>query len=144
MSDKKEIKIIMIEDDQGHAGLIKENLRDAGITNDIIHFDDGQEAVDAILANKDEILPAYAVILLDLNLPGLDGYQILEKLRLNEKTKRTPVCMLTTTEDEREVERCYSLGCNVYVKKPVEYNEFQDAMKKLGIMLSLVKIPKTK
>ena len=142
MQHNNEVRIIMIEDDPGHAGLIRNNLEDVGITNEIIHYDNGKDALDAILSNKDNIEDSNIVILLDLNLPGMDGYQILENLRKNEKTKIIPVCILTSTDNENEIKKCYELGCNAYVTKPLEYTEFQEAMRKLGILFTLVKIPK--
>jgi CheY-like chemotaxis protein len=81
------------------------------------------------------------LVLLDLNLPGLDGYQVLARLKSDERTRQIPVIILTTTDDPREVERCYALGCNVYITKPVEYEQFSEAIRKLGLFLSVVKIP---
>lgn len=134
----------MVEDDPGHAGLVKSNLEEAGIVNEVIRFDNGEDAINALFNNEHNIRPSFALILLDINLPGMDGYEVLETLRSNPLTKLTPVCILTTTSDEREIQRCYELGCNVYVTKPIEYGEFQEAMKKLGIFFSLIKMPKTK
>ena len=81
------------------------------------------------------------LVLLDLNLPVLDGYQVLERMKADERTKRTPVVVLTTTDDTREVSRCYDLGCNVYVSKPVDYKQFSEAICNLGLFLSVVTIP---
>jgi CheY-like chemotaxis protein len=81
------------------------------------------------------------LILLDLNLPELDGFQILELIKDDDATKLIPVIILTTTDNPREVERGYALGCNVYVTKPVEYEAFADSIRKLGLLLAVVKIP---
>ncbi len=80
-------------------------------------------------------------MLLDLNLPRLDGYQVLTRLKADERTRHIPIIILTTTDEPQEIERCYALGCNVYVTKPVEYDEFAEAIRKLGLFLSIVKIP---
>jgi CheY-like chemotaxis protein len=71
----------------------------------------------------------------------LDGYQVLERMKAAELTKRIPVVILTTTDDTREVSRCYDLGCNVYMTKPVDYQQFSEAIRKLGLFLSVVTIP---
>jgi CheY-like chemotaxis protein len=138
------VTIVLVEDDAGHARLIERNLRRAHITNDITVLGDGQEAVDyffkeAAYAGAEHALPL--LVLLDLNLPGLDGYQVLARLKSDERTRQIPVIVLTTTDDPREVERCYALGCNVYITKPVEYEQFSEAIRRLGLFLSVVKIP---
>jgi CheY-like chemotaxis protein len=81
------------------------------------------------------------LVLLDLNLPALDGYQVLERMKNDERTKRIPVIILTTTDDSREVARCYELGCNVYVTKPVDYEQFSEAIRKLGLFMAVLMIP---
>jgi len=81
------------------------------------------------------------LILLDLNLPRLDGFQVLTRLKADVHTRHIPVIILTTTDEPYEIERCYALGCNVYITKPVEYEQFAEAIRKLGLFLSIVKIP---
>jgi CheY-like chemotaxis protein len=138
------VTILLVEDDPGHTRLIERNLRRAHISNDIVVFGDGQEAVDHLFKESADEGPRQArplLVLLDLNLPGLDGYQVLARLKANERTRHIPVIILTTTDDPREIERCYALGCNVYITKPVEYEQFAEAIRKLGLFLSVVKIP---
>lgn len=143
MPDSKEVTILLVEDDPGHARLIEKNLRRSNITNEIVVLSDGQQALDYIFDDsKRSGVTLPLLILLDLNLPVIDGYQVLERLKADERTKQIPVVVLTTTDDAREVSRCYSLGCNVYVTKPVEYDEFSEAIRKLGLVLSIVTIPK--
>jgi CheY-like chemotaxis protein len=144
MPESLSVTIVMVEDDAGHARLIERNLRRAHITNDIVVLRDGQEAVEYFFpageaAAGGRTMPL--LVLLDLNLPGLDGYQVLTRLKAGERTRRIPVIILTTTDDPREIERCYELGCNVYITKPVEYERFTEAIRKLGLFLSVVKIP---
>ncbi len=138
------VTIVMIEDDDGHAKLIEKNLRRAGIMNEIVHLDNGRKAAEYLLGKGQyaENRPsAPMLILLDLNLPELDGFQILEMIKKDDQTKLIPVIILTTTDNPREVERGYALGCNVYVTKPVEYEAFADSIRKLGLLLAVVKVP---
>lgn len=144
MPNVQAVDILLIEDDPGHARLIEKNLRRSNITNRITIINDGQQAIDYLFKEGNytsSAHPSPLLILLDLNLPGLDGYQILERLKGNNKTKHIPVIMLTTTDDIREVARCYSLGCNVYITKPVDYEQFSEAIRKIGLFLSVVTIP---
>jgi CheY-like chemotaxis protein len=138
------VTILLVEDDPGHARLIELNLRRAHITNDIVVLGDGQAAVDYLFKEAGYVGARHTLpllVLLDLNLPGLDGYQVLGRLKSDERTQLIPVIILTTTDDPREVERCYALGCNVYITKPVEYEQFAEAIRKLGLFLSVVKVP---
>ncbi len=144
MADKQPVTILLVEDDPGHALLIEKNLRRAGIANDIIALDDGQKAVDFLFregAYRENQLPAPPLILLDLNLPVLDGYQVLKLIKNDERTRQIPVIVLTTTDNPQEVSRCYELGCNVYITKPVEYDKFSEAIRNLGLFLAIVKVP---
>lgn len=141
------VTILLVEDDHGHALLIEKNLRRAGISNSIVRLDDGQKAVDFLFkegAYSGGDHPSPFLILLDLNLPVLDGYQVLRRIKQNELTKAIPVVILTTTDNPREVARCYELGCNVYITKPVEYEQFSDAIRKLGLFLSIVQVPENR
>ena len=144
MPDNLPVTILLVEDDPGHARLIERNLRRAHITNEIVVFSDGQEALDYLFKENGHSGAQHGMpllVLLDLNLPGLDGYQVLARLKTDERTRHIPVIILTTTDDPREIERCYALGCNVYITKPVEYEHFTEAIRKLGLFLSVVKIP---
>lgn len=144
MSNVKEVNILLVEDEPGHARLIEKNLRRANLTNTIVLLKDGQQALDYLFGTGDvDNIPHYSslLILLDLNLPVLDGYQVLKHLKEDERTKRIPIIILTTTDDAREVSKCYELGCNIYVTKPVEYDKFSEAIRKLGLFLSVVTVP---
>lgn len=139
-----EVTILLVEDDPGHARLVEKNLRRSSITNSIVVLTDGQQAIDYLFNNndhKDGSPNEPMLVLLDLNLPVLDGYQVLQRIKSDERTKRIPVVVLTTTDDSREIERCYELGCNIYITKPVEYEQFSEAIRKLGLFLTVVKIP---
>jgi len=135
--------ILLAEDDEGHAELIRLNLERARVINEIVHLPDGQEALDYIRRQGKyaERRHGSLVVLLDINMPRLDGIETLRQLKADPRTAKIPVIMLTTTDDPREVERCYELGCNVYITKPVEYDRFCDALRELGMFLQFVKVP---
>jgi CheY-like chemotaxis protein len=140
----REVTIVMVEDDEGHARLIEKNVRRAGVSNEIVPFTSGNAALDYILGTDrtgDNIQGRYILILLDLNLPDMSGIDILEKVKSNPHAKRLPVVILTTTDDEREIQRCYDLGANVYITKPVDYDSFANAIRQLGLFFSVMQIP---
>jgi CheY-like chemotaxis protein len=142
LNDQRPVNIIMVEDDEGHARLIEKNIRRAGINNDICYFTDGGSAIDYLFNHPEG--PAKngpALILLDLNLPDMSGTDILARVKSDEHLKRTPVVVLTTTDDKLEIERCYDLGANVYITKPVNYESFADAIRQLGLFLSVIQVP---
>ncbi len=144
MSQCHSVKILLVEDDPGHARLIEKNLRRAGVSNDIINLGDGQKAVDYLFHKgefRDVRDSAPILILLDLNMPLLDGFQVLQRIKANDRTRQIPVVILTTTDNPQEIARCYDLGCNVYVTKPVEYDQFSTAIRNLGLFISIVQIP---
>jgi CheY-like chemotaxis protein len=140
----KPVKIIMVEDDEGHARLIEKNIRRAGVNNEIIPFMNGTDAL-AYLLGPDGSGTVSAgrqlLVLLDLNLPDMTGIDILQKLKDNQHTRRSPVVVLTTTDDSREIQRCYDLGANVYITKPVNYDGFANAIRQLGLFFSVMQVP---
>ncbi len=144
MPDIQDVTILLVEDDPGHTRLIEKNLRRANIKNEIAFATNGQEALDYLFcegtyANRKHA--SHLLVMLDLNMPVLDGYQVLERMKKDDRTKRIPVVILTTTDDHREVRRCYELGCNVYITKPVDYEQFSEAIRKLGLFLLVATIP---
>ena len=142
MSEQRHVTIVMIEDDEGHARLIERNIRRAGISNEIRHFMDGASALEYLKHdNTGPALNGPALILLDLNLPDMSGTDILAAIKSDDRLKRTPVVVLTTTDDKVEIQRCYDLGCNVYITKPVNYEAFAVAIRQLGLFLSVIQIP---
>ena len=138
------VTIIMIEDDEGHARLIERNIRRSGVINEIVPFTDGTSALKYLLGedgsgltHKGEAL----LVLLDLNLPDMTGIEILRRVKDNQYLKTTPVVVLTTTDDAQEIKRCYELGCNVYITKPVNYESFANAIRQLGLFFSVIQVP---
>jgi CheY-like chemotaxis protein len=140
------VVIIMVEDDAGHARLIEKNIRRAGVNNEIVPFENCTSAL-AYLLGPDGSGQAMAnraiLLLLDLNLPDMGGVDILRRMKANEHTKRIPVVVLTTTDDQREIQRCYDLGCNVYITKPVDYESFATSIRQLGLFMSVMQVPET-
>ena len=161
MSHGETVSIVLIEDDDGHATLVERNLRRAGISNGFVRFRDGQQALDYFFGPASTststaqaevgravplVRPAREeltnfVVLLDLKMPRVDGFEVLRRLKESPQTAAVPVIVLTTTDDPREITRCYELGCNVYITKPVEYDAFIEAVRRLGFFLQVVKLP---
>ena len=143
MTDHRSVSIVMIEDDEGHARLIEKNIRRAGILNEVRHFTDGTTALAYMFQSPDgPALNGPALVLLDLNLPDMSGTDILVKIKAEgSPLRRTPVVVLTTTDDKVEIQRCYDLGCNVYITKPVNYESFAQAIRQLGLFLSVIQVP---
>ncbi len=139
------VTILLAEDDDGHAQLVQRNLERAGLLNGFLRVRDGQELLDCLASrgtSHEQTLGEALVILLDINMPRIDGIEALRQIKANPATHRIPVIMLTTTDDPREIDRCYELGCNVYVTKPVEYDGFIDAIRRLGLFLQIVQRPR--
>ena len=141
---RKETIILIAEDDEGHATLIRKNLKRAGIINDIVHFKDGQETLDFLLRHgagpKRENGKAY-LLLLDIRMPKVDGVEVLRQVKADKELKKLPVIMITTTDDPREVENCHALGCSNYITKPVDYDKFVAVIRQLGLFLLVVEVP---
>lgn len=142
---RQEITLLLAEDDDGHAELIQDNLREAGLTNPIVRFADGQAVLDFLRGAPDTPQTrsgtgAY-LLLLDIRMPKLDGVEVLRQLKADHELKRLPVIMLTTTDDPREVEHCYNLGCSCYITKPVDYERFAEMLQRLGMFLMVLQVP---
>ena len=138
------VTIIMIEDDEGHARLIERNIRRSGVNNEIVPFTNGTEAVHYLFGKDGSAVERKGqalLILLDLNLPDMTGIDILKRVKENKHLKSTPVVVLTTTDDSQEIKRCYELGCNVYITKPVNYESFANAIRQLGLFFSVIQVP---
>jgi CheY-like chemotaxis protein len=140
----KEVVILIADDDAGHTRLIEKNLQRAGLNNRILRFENGQDILDFLFRRgkgpKREPDTPY-LLLLDIRMPKVDGVQVLRQLKSDLKLRRLPVSMMTTTDDPAEVARCHQLGCNNYIVKPVGYEKFAEAIKQLGLFISLVQVP---
>jgi CheY-like chemotaxis protein len=146
-SQKIEPVILIVEDDEGHAILIRQNLEAAGLSNQMKHFRDGQAVLDFFYKSSEPraSMPEHMyLVLLDIRMPKVDGIEVLRRLKSDPELRKLPVIMLTTTDDVREVERCHQLGCNVYIQKPVDYDRFADAIRRLGMFVTLLLVPPVK
>ena len=142
--DPRPVSIIMVEDDEGHARLIEKNIRRAGVNNEIVAFRDGTSVLDYLFGADKTGRVSFGrsyLVLLDLNLPDMTGINILARIKANEHTRRAPVIVLTTTDDQREIQRCYDLGANVYITKPLNYESFANAIRQLGLFLAVMQVP---
>ncbi len=134
--------VVLIEDDDGHASLIRRNLQRVGVMNPITHLKTGTEAVQYFFPDTPGARTYdRTVVVLDLNLPDIDGFEILRRLKEDEITRKMPVIVLTTTDNPNDIDRCYALGCNVFMTKPVGYDDFSEAIRKLGLWLTIVRVP---
>jgi CheY-like chemotaxis protein len=140
----KEMVILVADDDEGHARLIEMNLHRAGLHNAIQRFVNGQDILDFLFrrgTGPKRTPEAPYLLLLDIRMPKVDGVEVLRQLKADPELRKLPVIMLTTTDDPREVARCHELGCSNYIVKPVDYEKFSDAIKHLGLFISLVQVP---
>lgn len=138
------VTILMAEDDDGHARLVQERFESVGVSNPVIRFRDGQETWDFLSgAAKPGVESGKGyLLLLDIRMPGLDGVEVLRRVKQDPRLKNMPVIMLTTTDDPKEISACYELGCNNYLTKPVEFDRFAEVIKRLGLFLSIVRVDK--
>jgi CheY-like chemotaxis protein len=139
-----EVVILVAEDDSGHARLIEKNLTRAGLSNPIVRFDNGQAVLDYLFrrGTGPQRAPEMPyLLLLDIRMPQVDGIEVLRQVKQDQELRKIPVIILTTTDDPREVERCHTIGCASYIVKPVDYNKFAEAIKGLGLYISLVQVP---
>ena len=142
---KNNLIILMAEDDDGHARLVQDRFESVGVMNQVIRFRDGKEALDFLTgANPGLEADKAYLLLLDIRMPGVDGIEVLRRVKSDPRLKNIPVIMLTTTDDPREIGLCYELGCNNYLIKPVEFEKFAEVIKRLGLFLMVVKVANMK
>ncbi len=144
MTEKREIVIVVAEDDDGHAALIAKNLDRAGVSNELVRFADGQQVLDFFFMegpgpHRKPDTPY--LLLLDIRMPKVDGVEVLQRIKEDRELRKVPVIMLTTTDDPKEVERCHLLGCSHYITKPIEYERFTSTLRQLGLFLVVVTVP---
>jgi CheY-like chemotaxis protein len=140
--------ILLVEDNPGDIKLTKRALEQNQITNELIVAEDGEEALDYLFgtgqyAGRDvRIIPA--MVLLDLKLPRVDGLDVLKKIRANDLTSLLPVVILTSSDQEEDIITSYKLGANSYIRKPVDFNQFAEAVRTLGLYWLLLNEPPRK
>jgi CheY-like chemotaxis protein len=126
--------ILLVEDDPDHEALTIRALKKANIANNIRVAHDGEEALNMLFGKGDDALPFLPqVILLDLKLPKIDGLEVLRRIRESESTRMLPVVVLTSSDEESDVMRSYKLGVNSYIRKPVNFTDFAEATRQLGM-----------
>ena len=135
------ISIILDEDDDGHATLIEKNLQRAGLGTPLIRFKEGAAALEHLRAAQKNSEKRSVILIADIKMPGMDGVELLRTIRDDAALAATPIIMLTTTDDSREIARCYELGCNIYITKPIKYDEFMEAVQRLGKFLQVIELP---
>ncbi len=143
MKNYKDLIILIAEDDDGHATLIKEGLQESGVCNTIIRFKNGVETwnfLNGTAENENRDSTKAYLLLLDINMPIMDGVELLQKVKSDADLKEIPVIMLTTTDDPREVDACYKLGCNMYVTKPVHFTKFAEVLNRMGLFIQIVRV----
>ncbi|HVY36637.1 MAG TPA: response regulator [Polyangia bacterium] len=127
-----EARILLVEDDPMDVKLTRRALTKAGLQVSLEVVEDGEQAVDYLLGPADKRGPLPALVLLDLKLPKITGHQVLERIRADPRTRRLPVIVLTSSLEEADLARCYDLGANSYVRKPVEFDAFVEAARQVG------------
>ncbi|MBI4517773.1 MAG: response regulator [Deltaproteobacteria bacterium] len=135
---RRSVTIMLAEDDDGHARLMERNLRRGGIINAIQRAHDGLELLEVLHVGNGKTPD---VIFLDINMPRLDGFEVLVQLKADPQLRRIPVIMVTSTDSQREINRAYELGASSYVVKPVSVDAFIDRVRKLGLFLEVVELP---
>jgi len=145
MGIEEKVTILIVDDDEGHTELVRRNLKRIGIHNSITSVSRGQAALDFIFsrgAYQGRPADGSLLVLLDIKMPGsLDGIEVLRQIKADPSTRRIPVIMLTTTDDLRDVNRCYELGCSTYVKKPIDPGQFIESVSRLGLFISVISLP---
>jgi two-component system, response regulator len=138
----KEIEILLVEDNSSDAEMTIEALKKNNLSNRLLHLKDGAAALDYIFAEGKfagrQVEDTPRVILLDLKMPKVNGIEVLQKIRGDERTKRIPVVVLTSSNEDPDIRICYDLGANSYVVKPVEFDKFQKAISSLGLYWLIV------
>lgn len=133
--------ILLIEDNPNDVSLTKRALQKANVANELVVVEDGVEALEYLLGDGSEERPLPVVTLLDLKLPRIDGLEVLKHIRENERTKRLPVVILTSSNLEEDVNMSYDLGANSYVRKPIRFSEFIEATRQLGFYWLMLNEP---
>ena len=137
-------RILLVEDDPRDVELTLTALDDYKLANEVVVARDGQQALDYLRCQgeyKTRVNENPAVLLLDLKLPKVDGLEVLKEIRADKRLKLIPVVVLTSSQEEKDMVRSYTLGVNAYVVKPVDFHEFINAVKELGVFWALINAP---
>jgi two-component system response regulator len=138
----QEVEILLVEDNASDAEMTIGALKKNNLANHLLHLKDGAAALDFLFAEGEyadrQITDKPRVILLDLKMPKVNGIEVLQRIRADERTKAIPVVVLTSSKEDPDIKKCYALGVNSYVVKPVEFDEFQKAISDIGLYWMIV------
>jgi two-component system response regulator len=140
------VELLLVEDNTHDAELAIRELKKHNLTNNLYHVKDGEEALDFIFATGNyaasrNVNHTPKLILLDIHMPKVNGIEVLEKIKSSEATKATPVVILTSSKEDPDIKKCYNLGANSYIVKPLNFEGFADAIKNLGFYWLLLNQP---
>ena len=145
--DYNSIDILLIEDNLSDAELTIRELKKNHLANNLFHVKDGEEALDFIFAtgkySSRSIDKPPKIVLLDIQMPKVNGIEVLQKIKSDERTKATPVVILTSSKENPDIKKCYALGANSYIVKPVNFEGFAESIKTLGFYWLLLNQPPT-
>ncbi len=140
------VEILLVEDNINDAELAIRELKKHNLTNNLFHVKDGEEALDFIFATGKyngtrNVGSLPRIILLDIQMPKINGIEVLARIKSDERTKLTPVVILTSSKEDPDIKRCYDLGANSYIVKPVNFEGFAESIKRLGFYWLLLNQP---
>lgn len=133
-------RILLVEDNDDDRVLTLRALKEHRVANEVVVAEDGVEALDYLFGPK-ALAELPQLVLLDLQLPRVDGLEVLRRIRADDRTRNLPVVVLTTSREDRDIVSSYSLGANAYVCKPVDFDEFLSAVQTLGLFWLLLNVP---
>lgn len=141
----QDVEILLVEDSMSDAEMTIRALKKNNLANNLVHVKDGAQALDFVFARGQfesrQIENKPKVILLDLKMPKVNGIEVLQKIKTDERTKEIPVVVLTSSKEDPDIRQCYELGVNSYVVKPVEFEDFHRAVADLGLYWLLINQP---
>lgn len=140
------VDLLLVEDNANDAELTIRQLKKNNMANNLIHLKDGEEALEFIFAtgkfaNQSELLPRPKIILLDIQMPKVNGIEVLQKIKSDPRTQSIPVVILTSSKEDPDIQKCYAFGVNSYIIKPVNFESFAEAIKNLGFYWLLLNQP---
>lgn len=145
--DAQNVEILLVEDNPTDAELCTMALQERNLANKLVWVKDGEQALDFLFASGiyagRKIENGPKVVLLDLRLPKVDGLEVLQRIKADERTRRIPVVVLTSSREDRDVVASYDLGVNSYISKPVDFDEFSKVVSELGLYWLLINHPPT-
>jgi CheY-like chemotaxis protein len=138
------LSVLIADDDEGHATLVRRNMKRAGLAADLVHLQDGQEVLDYLYRRgtwQHRAAHGAVALVLDLNMPRLSGLAVLRRLKNDQDLTRIPVFVLTTTDNPVEIDQCYALGASACIVKPVDFGAFGDMIQRFAAFLMMATMP---